>query len=125
MAKFESKYDLGDEVFGIRNKRKQVNTICIDCEGTGEFTLKSGRTQCCHGCHRGYIITWESTRWAFDTIGTVGDIRIEHRSGREPELKYMLTDTGCGQVWNEEDLCREDEVDAVCASRNHDLEETK
>lgn len=129
--KMETKYSLGDTVFGIRDMEARRKRSCPTCDRKG--TVRIGVEEfTCPKCFGTSMSDEYSGRKSFvDETGRVGNVRFEtteecHCREGEPAtvIQYMLNTTGVGsgQLWKEADLwpTRED-AQAECDRRNASL----
>lgn len=127
---YTSKFDIGQEVWLVRNERFQRIVKCSACGHSGKIVINGEELICpkCSGrsAHAQYV---GQKHYVYDH-SQVGKIEIEDhpsRYGKEtpnPRVKYMVfaTGVGSGQVWDEEDLFpTEAEAQACCDRRNTPL----
>ncbi|HSG72878.1 MAG TPA: hypothetical protein VLA12_20865 [Planctomycetaceae bacterium] len=127
MMKFESKYDIGQEVWPIRDEVCRRNIVCGVCEQTGEIEV-SGEKFICPKCSGKCLHSqYAGRKWWVDYSGFVGRISIEfyiegYRDDDEHNnFRYMLSSTGIGsgQVWKENELFpSKEEAKEECDRRN-------
>ena len=133
----ETQFEIGQQVWPIENRHKQVWNICGACDGTGQVELKNGVRTCpeCYGRRGNY--RYEPTRWMlaegrYDNGGlahiaplTIGLIRVQ--LGYQPETLLMMEETGVGSgsLWRGENVFLS-ESDALleCEKRNAEEETT-
>lgn len=132
----ETKYDIGQELWGTREEPAYRIVACKACSNTGKVLINNEQFVCpkCKGAaahpqyagHKRFV--WGS--------GRVGQVRFELTSGesfyrwhsaQEKNLKiqYMLDSTGIGsgQLWDEEWLFPSREsAEQDCADKNAALE---
>lgn len=140
--KLESKYDIGDKVFGINLQRKQIEKPCPGCDGTGELELKNGEKIECDRCYNfGYTT---SVSWMHSVTNlTIGRICIEITDtsatgdpdtifdnysqipySRKEEYMCVETGVGTGRVWKVDLLYKtEEEAKKECTKRNKELKQ--
>lgn len=122
-----TKFNLGDEVYPIRQMRKEVVTPCVTCDGVGEAELVNGKRITCPACYgRKTDINYAPQAWyiSMDSIGEVGKIEVTLYApgySYKSEERYMLSSTGVGTgtCWHARDLFASmDEATAECDARN-------
>ena len=74
----KTKFDNGNVVWKISNRKVMVETLCPFCSGTGEITGKDGSEKTCPECYGRQVEKhWENKGWCIDqetptlTIGLV------------------------------------------------------
>ena len=137
-----AKFDLGQDVYAIRNQHKRVWIICSFCGGVGRVDGKDGTDAHCTKCggHKGKY-EYQPTRWMLAddgpednaqvlggmlTIGCINAQVTEHPEDHEnvgcaDGITYMTRQTGvgAGTLWREQNMfLTRDEALAECDRRN-------
>jgi hypothetical protein len=127
--KIETKFNLGDVVYGISKRTQQVKHTCGACNGAGKVEL-NGKSFTCPECWgRGHTTTTEPMAWRVSTdlfpsiIGRVEAIRYAENELKDNDnaTRYMVVSTGIGSgtLWSEESLFSSlEEAQAVCDAHN-------
>jgi hypothetical protein len=121
-----TKFNLGDKVWGIQTLTKQEFSKCKACNGKGKIDLLDGDTYSCPKCHFGTVSTWTKLEWRVDdcfpsVIGKIEARIYSYSKYGENENRYMIicTGIGTGQVWDEKDLFGSHEAALLeCEKRN-------
>jgi hypothetical protein len=132
--KIETKFNLGDVVYGISKRIHQVKHTCGACNGAGKVELNDKSFTCPECWGRGYTTTTEPMAWRVatdlfpSTIGRVGVVRYakNYLKDNDNETRYMVSSTGVGSgsLWSEESLFSSlEEAQAVCDDHNMKEEE--
>lgn len=117
-----TKFDLGQQVFGICIHRLESVALCRLCNDTNQITIQNEPFTCpkCKG-GKPYIEKMIVSDW-----GRIGKVQVEQyeKPNQYDELSrisYMLTSTGIGSgtVWYEEKLfATREEAQAFCDRKN-------
>ena len=125
----ETKFNLGDVVYGISKRYKQVKHTCGACNGVGSVEL-NGKSFTCPECWgRGYTETTEPMAWRVATDlfpSTIGRVEVsrydkKYLKDNDNETKYMVASTGVGSgsLWDEESLFSSfEEAQVACDAHN-------
>ncbi len=111
----ETKFNLGQEVWGTSLHGSNQQVICPECLGKFEFKNPAGNTVQCFKCSYGtpgYIIEYVREQWHTHFLGRVGKIApIRFKTQGEgrydkDRVEYMCEITGVssGTVWYEDNL---------------------
>ena len=122
--KIETKFDLGQYVYVIWQRRGKAFEPCPYCQETGRLETPAGSVLCpkCSGQKGKVIFTPE--KWEVTDSGTIGNVRAERYDPScdiDDETSYMLDTTGIGSgaLWPEDRLfATREEAEAECARRN-------
>lgn len=130
----ETKYSLGQVLWGIEQSYKVVSIICVDCEGEAQIQYHGVSYECrrCHGKgstgNKSVGLCW-SPATRLPEGGMVGRIEVllysPGTSGYTSRTAYMLEPTGVGSgtSWAEDNLFpTEEEAGFACVMRNELLE---
>ena len=130
--KFETKFELGDEVWTIEKRHRIEVSSCPSCEGHGWIKTKDKEIWNCPNCrgertkleHRPFV--WMLN--AYDGPMIIGEIQMKIRAmGHVDEdhpakhVEYMLEETGVGSgtIWHEEELFKtKEQAERDCVRRN-------
>jgi hypothetical protein len=127
--KYETKYSIGDMVWGLGSDYTCKIIECVTCQGVGTVNIGEEKFMCpkCEGtsAHPQYA----GHKAFIRTEGSVGKVDIQHqplsewssKKDKELRISYMLSSTGVGsgQVWDEDDLFPSRELaQAECNRRN-------
>lgn len=132
MATYETKFNLGDRVWGISDHRFEQIVRCKPCKNTGKIIIENEDLICpkCNG--RSTHTQYAGQKSYVSEFGTeVGKVNIEHVDGPythwhsdgepNPKISYMVSSTGVGsgQVWPEDRLFHsEEEAQKYCDKKN-------
>ena len=109
--KFETKFNIDDDVYPIRQGGHNELINCKTCEGIGNISIKNNEFTCpyCHGSK--VEREWKPNKWTIDidSSSKIGKIDVEkYREGinHENRIVYMLDNSGVGSgtCWHERDL---------------------
>ena len=135
---FETKFDMEDRVWLIRNQQVKVWIECKACGGTGKVVLCDDEPRSCPVCYGNCGKNeYHPSRWQVAERLTIGEIRIEsraeysegedsdfdnfgHQKAKHEEV-YMCRETGIGSgtLWQAENLfATREEAEAECEKRN-------
>lgn len=139
--KFESKFNIGDKVYLIRNKAERRFVECKACAGSGKLDGKDGIKYDCSLCHgRCGNYEYGNIKWVVEihnlTIGKIdisftcstgieGMIGNNYKSQKEYKERYMCEETGIGNgaVYDFEYLFKsEEDAQEECDRRNEAIE---
>ena len=103
----QTKFGLGDRIYGISQFRKEIKVPCETCGGTKYLTGNMGRLVQCPACYgRGYKSDWEPPLYHVLSeeliIGQVCVHETCHQDEPSHEETYMCYSSGIGRgtVWN-------------------------
>ncbi len=122
--KIETKFDLGQAVWLVKEYPKHVTIPCPGCEGRGDIPLADGTSGRCPKCYGNKTkVNVASVDWHVDGPMTIGNVRVSlfgvpNEDEHEDERRYMCHETGVGSgtLWREPDLFatrQEAEAEAV------------
>jgi hypothetical protein len=128
----ETKFDLGDTVYPVRECRKDHIETCEVCSGSGVVTVQESgkKIKCDECCGDGVKKSNLPNGYYFlgDSVGSVGKIEPEYYDKRylrdgyhKNRIKYMLSSTGVGSgsIWYEDQLfASAEEAEAYCEEQN-------
>jgi DnaJ-class molecular chaperone len=129
--KIETKFNLGDVVYGISKRTQQVKHTCGACNGLGKVEL-NGKSFTCPECWgRGHTETTEPMAWRIDTDlfpSKVGRVQAteyakKYLKNHDRGTTYMVESTGIGSgsIWREESLFSSlEEAQAACDAQNRE-----
>lgn len=121
----ETKFNLGDHVHHIRRCEVYQDIPCATCLESGKVTI-AGDEFVCPRCKGRKLDKRTQMKWMVYDSGTIGKIEIQRYTSDAPEYledreTYMFTATGCGTVYNVEELFGDREAaEAECVRRNAD-----
>lgn len=121
--KIETKYNLGEELWGASNTREVIYGDCPDCEKVAGVLLSDGSSIECPTCDiwgRGRLRVGYEDTYKVEFIGNVGKISTEHKKYTQ-DIRYMCVKTGInsGTLWPEEKVARsEAECQEICDRLN-------
>jgi hypothetical protein len=108
--KIETKFDLGQEVWLVKEFPKHTTIPCSGCEGRGDILLADETTYRCPKCYGNKTrIDVAPVDWHADGPMTIGNVRVsvfQSDDEHEDDRVYMCHQTGIGSgtLWREEDL---------------------
>ncbi len=122
--KYETKFNLGDQVYIISSVYSTRKVRCLTCESTGKVTIACEQFTCpkCKGACTQEV--YAGHKYVVYDQGKIGSIRIEQRGtyGNTPsytEITYMLTPSGTGTIYEEKNVfASRDEAQKACEERN-------
>lgn len=121
----ETKFSLGDIVYGIVRVPTSEPQTCPKCNGSKRLALKEfPETILCFTCRgKGTVEEYAGYKWLLSdsTPSKIGSVKTNFTIGKEPEIRYMLNRTGVGSgtLWKEKDLFEtEQEAKNICDERN-------
>jgi len=107
----QSRYQIGDVVFGLRIYPRKYWSLCGVCGGTGRVAVvcqeeghEEVTTYCPdRKCSSGKVLLQQGSYFGIEQL-TLGMLRVQ--AGFDPHVEYMAHETGVGsgQVWKEETL---------------------
>jgi hypothetical protein len=125
--KIETKFDLGQDVWLVKEFPKHMTISCPGCEGRGDITLADGTTSHCPKCYGNKTqVRVDPADWHVTGPMTIGNVRVSLfgvQSGEdehEDERMYMCRETGIGSgtLWREPDLfATREEAEAEAGKR--------
>lgn len=131
---YDTKFSLGDHVWGVNSSDFNRIVRCKPCANTGKINIGGEDLICpkCSGrCTHTQYAGQKFYISEFDAV--IGKVGIEHTDslysrwnsdGLTLRVTYMISNTGIGsgQVWSEDRLFpSEEEADTFCRQRNGDL----
>jgi hypothetical protein len=112
--KIETKFDLGQKVYPISQKRKEEFVVCPSCGGVGTIIIQlTGVEITCPKCYgRRGSTEYRELEWYvhYDYASKIGKVDVEryneYDKNHESRTAYMLEATGIGSgtIWYEEKL---------------------
>ena len=97
---FKSKFNIGQEVVKIIQRKETDEIPCEYCTGSGKIRANNGVALRCDNCRGiGSNTVYKDLAWAiFEFPLTIGEIKIRH--GVVDEEVYMASETGLGSGMN-------------------------
>lgn len=122
--RFDSKFDLGQKVWHIRQDFKEEFIACPSCVG-GQVPLPDGTKLKCPRCkEHGLIALRNRHRWYVSGEMRIGQVRVCVGGKEDEREEYMCHETGVGSgsVWKADYFFTSAEQAQVeCDKRNNDL----
>lgn len=119
--KIETKYNIGDLVYPIRNQQNKVHVVCPMCLDKGNITVNNF-TRICPECYGQRQYKWLPTQWdvMYVDASRIGKVKVEIFAETK-ETTYMIeaTGIGSGSIWDEDTLfLTSEEAQEECDKRN-------
>jgi hypothetical protein len=127
----KTKFNMGDKVFPIRERKPKIFTKCETCLGSRSITTKeTSITLKCPACYGGGGSTdYGDPEWSisYESYSDIGKIEVTIRNDNNSEEvinkeRYMIQSTGIGSgtVWDSSNLfLTEKEAQSECDKRNN------
>lgn len=123
MAKYETKFSIGDVVYVRQEVKEYVRKTCDLCSGTSKVTLNNtAREVRCPDCALGTFSAADTVITVRITSDIVGMVRAEESEKEGIKETYMLKGTGIGsgRIWKEADLfCSRKEAENYDVDRSN------
>lgn len=126
--KYETRFNLGDQVYIIASVYTTRKARCVTCESTGNVTIVCEQFTCpkCKGTCTQEV--YAGHKYIVCEEGKIGSIRIEQRGkyGNLPsytDIIYMLSPSGSGTLYQENNVfASRQEAEKACEHRNMNIQ---